>query len=71
MIMPKRQGLTKGRIVLANKVQVWLRAITVANLADENGRTIDPNEFDRSWVGQSDLNWPECAPPMEMMWEAF
>ena len=69
--MRKWQGLTKGRIALVNKVQLWLRVITVADLVNENGRTINPNKFDRSWGGQFDLNWPEGAPPTDKMWEAF
>ena len=56
MSAPKRQGLTKGRIMLANKVRLWFRVITVADLADENDHTINPTKFDRSWRGQSDLN---------------
>ena len=38
MNTPKRRRLTKGRIILANKVRLlWLKVITVANLANENG----------------------------------
>jgi len=71
MSAPKRQGLMNEKIILANEVRLWLRIITVADLADENGRTIDPNKFDGSWRGQSNLNWPECAPPADKVWEAF
>ena len=56
MSAKKQRGFAKGRLILANKVQIWLRVITTANLVDKNGRTIDPKTIDGSWRGKADLN---------------
>jgi len=61
------QGCTKENIKMASKERLWLRVITVADLANDNGCTIDPNKLNDSWRGKSNLNWPKCAMQYQKM----
>ena len=67
----KCKGATKRKLFLANKVRMWLRVITVAELADEGGRVIPADRFAGEWRADSTLTWPNSTTPTEKMFDAF
>ena len=50
---------------------MYLRVITVAELADENGLRISPERLNGTWRASSDIKWPNQVPPTQEMWDAF
>ena len=47
---------TAGQLRMADKVRIWLRVITVANLANMGGTCIPYNRLDKSWRNCSTLH---------------
>ena len=43
----------------ANEVRLYLRVVTIADLADETGRFIPDGMLCGDWQAGSDLHWPE------------
>ena len=50
---------------------MWLRVITVAELADADGACISPEKLDGRWRNDSTLLWPNVPKPSEKMFEIF
>ena len=63
--------ITKHKLRLANECRLRMHVITVADLADENGRQISPHKLNGEWKAESDLKWPNLPPPTQKMIEAF
>ena len=56
---------------MANEVRMWLKVITVAELADKNGRGISPDKLNGTWRVNSNLNWPGMPKSTEKLWDIF
>jgi len=67
----KSRKITNKIIEEANICRIYLRIITVAELADLNGREISPHKINGEWRAQSTLVWPTQAKPSDKMWKSF
>ena len=67
--IPKRKRKSKKvspeKLKMANEVRMWLRVITMAELADKNGTSISPNKLNGTWRANSNLDWPDMPEPNE------
>ena len=63
--------ITPRLLLLANECRIWLRVITIAELANIDGRTIDIARLCGQWRAKSSLNWPNQPPPSGDHWAAF
>ena len=70
-IKVKKKGATKACLENANLCRMYARVITVAELADINGRTISPERLDGRWRATSGLRWLNQIPPTKKMWDDF
>ena len=50
---------------------MWLRVITVAELADANGACISPEKLNGRWRNDSTHLWPNIPQPSEKMFKIF
>lgn len=64
-------GATEYKLRMANECRLFLRVITIAELANVDGRFISPDRLDGSWQAQSTLRWPTQCKPSKKMWENF
>jgi ribonuclease HI len=68
----RASGASLPRLQLANEYRMWLRVITVADMADYNGTRISPEKLNGTWRAPSSLKgWPNLPRPSEKMKEAF
>ena len=67
----KDKKITPHKLRLANKCRVYLRVITVAELADLDGQKIHPDKLNGNWRADSTLVWPNQPMPSQKMWDAF
>ena len=65
------KGATKHKLRIANECRIFLRVITIAELADINGRFISPDRLDGTWQAKSNLRWPTQCKPTKKMWDVF
>ena len=49
------KGITRAELIRANQVRLYLRVITIADLAHPNGQYIPDGMLDGSWQAGSDL----------------
>lgn len=55
----------------ANLVRLWLRVITIAELADESGLRIPAERLNGEWQAESTLRWPNATRPSPKMFRTF
>ena len=67
----KRVGATARGPRIANEVRIWLRAITIADLANVGGTCIPYDRLDESWRNCSTLHWPDQPHPSKKMFGVF
>ena len=63
--------ITTLQLKQANEVRLYLRVLTIADLADPSGRFIPDNSLTGEWQGGSDLHWPYQALPPPKFWATF
>ena len=64
-------GITRAELRQANAVRLYLRVITIADIADPSGEFIPDGMLTGEWQAGSDLFWPyQSRPPMEF-WAVF
>ena len=54
-----------------NNVRIYLRLITIADLANAQGTHICYGMVDGTWQSGSDLNWPKIPCPPRPHWALF
>jgi hypothetical protein len=52
-------GITENTLKLLNYVRLYLRVITLADIANEQGNMIPGQRFSGSWQAKSIITWPE------------
>ncbi|KAL7552654.1 hypothetical protein ACHAWF_015884 [Thalassiosira exigua] len=62
---------TKGQLEKLNAVRLYLRVVTVADLADPPGRYIPDGMLTGEWQAGSDLRWPKQDLPPKRHWALF
>ncbi|KAL7544883.1 hypothetical protein ACHAWF_012867 [Thalassiosira exigua] len=62
---------TKGQLEKLNAVRLYLRVITVADLADPSGQYIPDGMLTGEWQAGSDLLWPKQDLPPKRHWALF
>jgi hypothetical protein len=65
------KNLTKRQLEHINQCRKWLRVVTIAELASEDGKYISPDRLNGQWRAKSRLNWPRQPPPTKEMWDVF
>ena len=65
------RGITRAKLRQANAVRLYLRVITIADLADLSGKTIQEGILTGSWRANSDLRWPYQPLPPDTFWATF
>ena len=53
------KGITKGELKQVNTMRLWLRVVTVADMANEAGTDIMDNMMSGQWRADTDLKWPK------------
>ena len=66
-----KTGTSDNRLRIVNEVRLWLRVITIAELADADGACISPEKLDGRWRNDSTPLWPNIPKPSEKMFEIF
>ena len=64
-------GITRASLRKANAVRLYLRVVTIADLADVGGTFIPANMLDGSWQAGSDFKWPFQPLPPNTFWITF
>ena len=67
----RQPGVSPRRLQIANEVRMWLRVVTIAELADEDGKHISPAKLNGMWRNVSKYNWPNQPSPTKKMWRVF
>ena len=67
----KHKSITTHKLRLANDFRLCARVITIADLADVNGRQISPDKLSGQWRATTNLHWPNLPPLTTKMIEAF
>jgi hypothetical protein len=61
-------GITENTLKLLNYVRLYLRVITLADIANEQGNMIPGQRFSGSWQAKSIITWPEIpCPPIKLL----
>ena len=63
--------ITKGKLKQVNTVRLWLRVVTVADMANEAGTNIMDNMMSGQWKAGTDLKWPKEYCPRKSYWSTF
>ena len=63
--------ITCTMLTQANECRIYLRVITIAELADLNGTTINFDKLNGKWQAISMLNWPNQPSPNKQQWAAW
>jgi hypothetical protein len=66
-----RLNLPNSTLKKFNYVRLYLRVITIADLADATGAKIPGNRFSGAWQAQSNLTWPEIPTPPKKLLSIF
>ena len=53
--MRQQKGMSDSKLRQVNRIQIWLRVITIAELADPDGACISPEKFTGDWRNDSTL----------------
>ena len=56
--MRQQKGTSDSKLHQVNRVRIWLRVITIAELANPDGACISPEKFTGNWRNDSTLTWP-------------
>ena len=67
----KIPGITKQKLKAANICRIYLRVITIAELANEDGTEIEQERVTGQWRANSTLKWPRQCKPNKTQWDAF
>jgi hypothetical protein len=67
----KIAGITTGILKKANIVCIYLRVITIADLANPEGTTIPDGLMKGDWQAGIDLIWPQILCPPKPYWAIF
>ena len=67
----ERDGITTADYRKLNAVRIYLRVITIADLADESGTFIGCNALQGDWRAQSDFEWPDQPRPPDKWFTLF
>ena len=65
------KGITQGQLEKLNEVRLFLRVITIADLANPDGTHIPDGMLVGDWQAGSDLLWPERPKPLKAWWALF
>ena len=65
------EGITIPKLEKANYCRLYLRIITISDLADERGASIPGDRMDGKWRADSDLEWPLLPCPPANYWATF
>ena len=63
--------IKKAELKAANTCQLFLQVITIAELADLDGETIDNKRLEEKWRAKSSLIWPRQCAPTSRQWDIF
>lgn len=63
--------ITKSALRQANEVRLFLRVLTIADLADPTGRFIPDGMLTGEWQAGSDIHWPHQTKPPPRFWATF
>ncbi len=64
-------GITTSQLHKANAVRLYLRVLTIADIAHPSGRFIPDGNLSGDWQGGSDLHWPYQPKPPPQFWAEF
>ena len=64
-------GITPRELDKVNQVQLYLRVITIADLANPSGEYIPDDTLTGEWQAGSDLLWPTQPRPRKQWWALF
>ena len=64
-------GITAAELRRANAVRLYLRVLTIADLADSTGHFIPTDMLTGKWQAGSDLYWPYQPLPPPNFWATF
>ncbi len=64
-------GITTAQLHRANAVRLYLRVLTIADLAHPSGTFIPDGNLSGDWQGGSDLHWPLQLKPPPLFWAEF
>ena len=67
----KIPGITTGILKKANIVWIYLRVITIADLANPEGTTIPDLMMNGDWQAGTNLLWPQIPCPPKPYWAIF
>ena len=62
---------TVGQLKRINDIKIFLRVITIADLANLDGTIIDFERISGKWRAPSNLLWPRQCTPTKEQWETF
>ena len=63
--------ITKQKLKAANICRIYLRVITIAELANDDGTEIEQERVTGQWRANSTLKWPRQCKPNKTQWNAF
>jgi hypothetical protein len=64
-------NITRAELRRANAVRLYLRVVTIADLADVGGSYIPAGMLNGDWQAGSDLKWPFQPMPPKPFWRTF
>ena len=64
-------GITTSTLKRANTVRIYLRVITIADLANPEGTAIPDGMLNGDWQAGTDLLWPRIPCPPKPYWATF
>ena len=64
-------GVQRSSLRQANAVRLYLRVVTIADLADLGGTYIPADMLDGGWQAGSDIKWPFQPKPPQHFWSTF
>ena len=67
-----RSGMfTKHELITANRVRIWMRIVSIADITDPSGRFIPDDVLNGEFRAGSDLRWPNSATPTRRQFSTF
>ena len=63
--------VSRSQLRQANAVRLFLRVITIADIADVAGKTIPAQKLTGEWRAGSDITWPYQPKPRAEFWRTF
>lgn len=64
-------GITNGELRQANAVRLYMRILTIADIADPSGEFIPDGMLTGDWQAGTDIYWPYQARPPPEFWAVF